>query len=97
MPLALAAAWAVVRHVPTIVHEVGEEGRGRVLNATVAAAALVAGLTFAVMIGTFYLAEQYLQKTVALLGARRQRGAGRGRAAGRRRRAAGGRARRHAR
>jgi MFS family permease len=35
-----------------------------VLNATVAAAGLVAGLTFAVMIGTFYLAEQYLQKTV---------------------------------
>ena len=64
VPLALAAAWAVVAHVPTIVHEVGEEGRGRVLNATVAAAALVAGLTFAVMIGTFYLAEQYLQKTV---------------------------------
>ena len=34
------------------------------LNATVAAAAGVAALTFAVMIGTFYLAEQYLQKTV---------------------------------
>jgi MFS family permease len=43
---------------------VGEGGRGRILNATVAAAAMVAGLTFAVMIGTFYLAEQYLQKTV---------------------------------
>ena len=28
------------------------------------AAAFVAGLTFAVMIGTFYLAEQYLQKSV---------------------------------
>lgn len=64
VPLALIAAWAVVMHVPTLVHEVGEEGRGRVLNATVAAAGLVAGLTFAVMIGTFYLAEQYLQKTV---------------------------------
>jgi DHA2 family methylenomycin A resistance protein-like MFS transporter len=64
VPLALAAAWAVFVHVPRLVHEVGEEGRGRILNATVAAAALVAGLTFAVMIGTFYLAEQYLQKTV---------------------------------
>jgi MFS family permease len=46
------------------VHEVGEGGRKSVLNSTVAAAALVAGLTFAVMIGTFYLAEQYLQKAV---------------------------------
>ena len=64
VPLALVAAWAVATHVPRLVHEVGEGGRGRVLNATVAAAALVAGLTFAVMIGTFYLAEQYLQKTV---------------------------------
>jgi DHA2 family methylenomycin A resistance protein-like MFS transporter len=64
VPLALAAAYGVVRHVPRLVHEVGEEGRGRVLNATVAAAAMVAGLTFAVMIGTFYLAEQYLQKTM---------------------------------
>jgi MFS family permease len=64
VPLALAAAYAVVLHVPRLVHEVGEGGRGRVLNATVAAAAGVAGLTFAVMIGTFYLAEQYLQKTV---------------------------------
>ena len=63
VPLALAAAWAVVAHVPRLVHELGEGGRERVLNATVTAAALVAGLTFAVMIGTFYLAEQYLQKT----------------------------------
>ncbi|HWE59390.1 MAG TPA: MFS transporter [Solirubrobacteraceae bacterium] len=64
VPLALVAAYGVVRHVPRLVHEVGEEGRARVLNATVAAAAMVAGLTFAVMIGTFYLAEQYLQKTM---------------------------------
>jgi len=64
VPLALAAAWAVTTHVPSIVHEAGEHGPGRVLNATVTAAALVAGLTFAVMIGTFYLAEQYLQRAV---------------------------------
>jgi MFS transporter, DHA2 family, methylenomycin A resistance protein len=64
VPLALAAAWAVALLVPRLVHEVGQGGRGRVFNATVAAAAVVAGLTFAVMIGTFYLAEQYLQKTV---------------------------------
>jgi MFS transporter, DHA2 family, methylenomycin A resistance protein len=64
VPLALAAAYAVLKHVPRLVHEVGAEGRGRVFNATVGAAAGVAGITFAVMIGTFYLAEQYLQKTV---------------------------------
>jgi MFS transporter, DHA2 family, methylenomycin A resistance protein len=64
VPLALAAAWAVALLVPRLVHEVGAGGRGRVFNSTVAAAAVVAGLTFAVMIGTFYLAEQYLQKTV---------------------------------
>lgn len=45
-------------------HQVGENGRQRVLNRTVATASFVAGLTFAVMIGTFYLAEQYLQKAV---------------------------------
>ena len=63
VPLALAAAWAVTAHVPRIVHEVDDEGRGRILNRVVVSAALVAGLTFAVMIGTFYLAEQYLQKS----------------------------------
>jgi DHA2 family methylenomycin A resistance protein-like MFS transporter len=63
VPLAVAAAAGIVRNVPSIVHEEPEGGRGRVLNATVAAAAWVAALTFAVMIGTFYLAEQYLQKT----------------------------------
>jgi DHA2 family methylenomycin A resistance protein-like MFS transporter len=64
VPLALAAAYGVVRQVPTIVHENPEAGRGRVLTVTVGAAAVVAGLTFAVMIGAFYLAEQYLQRSV---------------------------------
>lgn len=64
VPLALAAAYAVVRLVPSIVHYNPEGGRDKVLNATVAAAAVVAALTFAVMIGTFYLAEQYLQRSV---------------------------------
>ncbi len=64
VPLALGAAWAVWVHVPSIVHDVGENGPGRVLNGTVVAAAGVAALTFVVMIGTFYLAEQYLQKGV---------------------------------
>jgi DHA2 family methylenomycin A resistance protein-like MFS transporter len=64
VPMALFVAWAVARHVPSIVHAVSESGPAKVVNATVMAAALVAALTFAVMIGTFYLAEQYLQKTV---------------------------------
>jgi len=64
VPLALLAAWAIVRHLPSIVHEVGAGGRQRVLTGQVIAAACVAGLTFAVMIGTFYLAEQYLQRSV---------------------------------
>lgn len=62
VPMGLVAAYGIVRYVPSIVHQVGENGRQRVLNTTVAAASFVAGLTFAVMIGTFYLAEQYLQK-----------------------------------
>jgi len=64
VPLALASGLAVARHVPSIVHELGERGSRRVLNQTVVAAAVTAGLTFAVMIGTFYLAEQYLQRVV---------------------------------
>ena len=64
VPLALVAGWVVARYVPSIVHEVGEHGRRSVLNPTVVAAALTAALTFAVMIGSFYLAEQYLQRTV---------------------------------
>jgi MFS family permease len=64
VPMALIVGWAVAAHVPSIVHAVGENGPAKVVNATVMAAAFVAALTFAVMIGTFYLAEQYLQKTV---------------------------------
>jgi predicted MFS family arabinose efflux permease len=64
VPLALAAALGIYRYLPKLVHESGENGPGKAWNATVAAAAFVAGLTFAVMIGTFYLAEQYLQKSV---------------------------------
>lgn len=65
VPMALAAGYAVYRLVPRLVHDNPEAGAGRerVLNGTVAAAATVAGMTFAVMIGFFYLAEQYLQRT----------------------------------
>lgn len=61
VPLTLAVALAIVRVVPGIVH--GEEGGGHpVLNRIVLAATTVAALTFAVMIGAFYIAEQYLQR-----------------------------------
>ncbi len=62
VPLAFFTAMAIVRNLPAMVHEPPEHGTGRILNATVVASAGVAALTFAVMIGTFYLAEQYLQK-----------------------------------
>ena len=61
LPLTLAAAVAIWRLLPGIVH--GEADGGHpALNRIVLAATLVAGLTFAVMIGAFYIAEQYLQR-----------------------------------
>jgi len=62
VPLALIAAAGIVRYVPGVVH--GDEGgiQGYTVNRVVMAATLVASLTFAVMIGCFYLASQYLQR-----------------------------------
>ena len=62
VPLALIAAVAIVREVPGVLHtgEVGPRESG--VNRVVLAATLVAALTFAVMIGCFYLASQYLQR-----------------------------------
>lgn len=60
VPLALLAAVGVVRFVPSTVH--GEDTTHPVLNSKVVIASSVAALTFAIMIGTFYLAEQYLQR-----------------------------------
>jgi DHA2 family methylenomycin A resistance protein-like MFS transporter len=64
VPLTLLAGAAVARLVPRAVRGQapaagGQSGGGRV----VAAAAFIAGLTFCVMIGCFYLAQQYLQHT----------------------------------
>jgi MFS family permease len=47
--------------VPRIDHG-EEEGGNPALNRIVLAATLIAALTFAVMIGAFYIAEQYLQR-----------------------------------
>jgi DHA2 family methylenomycin A resistance protein-like MFS transporter len=60
VPLALLAGVGVLRAVPATVR--GEQTRHPVLNGVVVAASSVAALTFAVMIGSFYLAEQYLQR-----------------------------------
>jgi MFS family permease len=64
VPLALLAAAAIVHYVPTLVHESAGEGGRAVLNQVVLAATLIAALTFALMIGSFYVAEQYLQRSV---------------------------------
>ncbi len=61
LPLTAAAAIAVARLLPPIVHG-DAEGGNPALNRIVLAATLVAALTFAVMIGAFYIAEQYLQR-----------------------------------
>ncbi|HYB28576.1 MAG TPA: MFS transporter [Solirubrobacteraceae bacterium] len=62
VPLALISAAAVARQVPATLHS-GEAAKGSpTLNRVVMAATLVAALTFAVMIGCFYLASQYLQR-----------------------------------
>jgi MFS transporter, DHA2 family, methylenomycin A resistance protein len=61
LPLTAAAAFAIARLVPRIVHN-DDEGGNPALNRVVLAATLVAALTFAVMIGAFYIAEQYLQR-----------------------------------
>jgi MFS family permease len=60
VPLTLLAAIGILRFVPSTVR--GENTSHPVLNGTVVVASVVAALTFAVMIGSFYLAEQYLQR-----------------------------------
>jgi MFS family permease len=61
LPLTAAAAVAIARLVPGIVQG-EEEGGNPALNRIVLASTLIAALTFAVMIGAFYIAEQYLQR-----------------------------------
>ena len=64
VPLTIAAGMAIARLMPVIVH--AEESENPARNRIVLAATLVAGLTFAVMIGAFYIAEQYLQRVAGL-------------------------------
>jgi len=62
VPLAVIAAAGIVRCVPGIVDGERAGIEGYTMNRVVLAATLVAALTFAVMIGCFYLASQYLQR-----------------------------------
>ena len=64
VPMAILAAWGIERHVPRSLHSERATGRQPLLNPVVLTATLVAALTFGVMIGSFFLAEQYLQRTV---------------------------------
>ena len=62
VPLAFLAAWAIVAHVPPTVGDHEVNAAQSVRNRVVLAAAFIAAVTFAVMIGSFYIAEQYLQR-----------------------------------
>lgn len=62
VPLAVIAAVAIARQMPAMLHAEEAGMRESRVNKVVLAATLVAALTFAVMIGCFYLASQYLQR-----------------------------------
>ncbi len=61
VPLTVLVAVGIARLLPNIV-QTDEEGGNPAMNRIVLAATLIAALTFAVMIGAFYIAEQYLQR-----------------------------------
>jgi MFS transporter, DHA2 family, methylenomycin A resistance protein len=63
VPMTLASAFAIERLLPAIVHgDDGDADGHPAFNRIVLAATLIAALTFAVMIGAFWIAEQYLQR-----------------------------------
>ena len=64
VPAAAAVAWAISRFVPGELHADERPATEGLRQRIIGAAALVAGLTFVVMIGTFFLAQQYLQTAV---------------------------------
>jgi MFS transporter, DHA2 family, methylenomycin A resistance protein len=61
VPLTIAAGIAIARLVPAEIHSGAATAAHAAVNRIVAGATVIAGLTFAVMIGAFYIAEQYLQ------------------------------------
>jgi MFS family permease len=62
VPLALVAIFSIVRHLPPTTGDARSATKHPASNRVVLAATLAAAITFAVMIGSFYLAEQYLQR-----------------------------------
>jgi len=64
VPASAVVALAIRRFVPRTVRADETPEAGTLRQRVVAAASLVAALTFVVMIGTFYLAQQYLQVAV---------------------------------
>ncbi len=63
VPMAILAGWGIERQVPKSLRAERATGRQPLVNPIVLTATLVAALTFGVMIGSFFLAEQYLQRT----------------------------------
>jgi len=63
VPAAALASWAIWRFVPREIHADETPETGGLRQRVIGAAAVVAALTFVVMIGAFFLAQQYLQKT----------------------------------
>ena len=65
MRLAACTGAAASSTSPGVLDDQPTESRGPAVNTVVLAAAFVAALTFVVMIGSFYIAEQYLQRAAA--------------------------------
>jgi MFS family permease len=62
VPCAAAVAWAITRFVPHEIHADETPETTGLRQRVVGAAAIVAALTFIVMIGGFFIAQQYLQE-----------------------------------
>jgi DHA2 family methylenomycin A resistance protein-like MFS transporter len=62
VPLALVAIYLILRYLPPTTAGPRSATKHPASNGVVLAATLAAAITFAVMIGSFYLAEQYLQR-----------------------------------
>jgi MFS family permease len=63
VPAAAVVAWALIRFVPPEVHADERPETAGLRQRVVGAAAAVAALTFVVMIGAFFIAQQYLQES----------------------------------
>ena len=64
VPCAALAAWAIARFVPREVRADETPETAGLRQRVIGAAAIVAALTFIVMIGAFFIAQQYLQESV---------------------------------